>query len=241
MSIKSADEAKNFFTERIQAGTKEFVVYDDAIFSLDAARLLMRLGFFKESIHDTITGTHRFHVADGAAENLRYGSNPPPASVVPTAEILEQMKEVLGMDDKSLGQQFLDGDIVGVPQPVPLGRELTNAELQERIETLTSFLGRPEAREAAYVAIDSERDYQDSRWGDTLSGGRPAVHNEPGFRTLDEWVLYLDMYVAKAKQAALGADPAPILDAVRKVAALGVVCMEQHGAPHREGFEIGPE
>jgi hypothetical protein len=87
-------------------------------------------------------------------------------------------------------------------------------------------------REAAYAAIDSERDYQDKLWGDSLSGGRPG----DGERTVDEFALYIVGYTNDLLQKASHTlDTEAKLDIIRKVGGLAVACMEQHGAPHRRG------
>jgi hypothetical protein len=85
-------------------------------------------------------------------------------------------------------------------------------------------------REAAFRAIDSERNYQDSRWGDTLSGGRPGA----GERSVDEFALYIIGYANDLLvNASHFGNTEDKLDIIRKVTTLGVACMEQHGAPHR--------
>lgn len=91
------------------------------------------------------------------------------------------------------------------------------------------------SREAVYQAIDSERAYQDARWGDGLSGNRPATKEQaPGSRTLDEYILYIYGYATTLMQiGATEVNQQKKLDFVRKVAGLCVACMEQHGAPHR--------
>lgn len=88
----------------------------------------------------------------------------------------------------------------------------------------------PVARSEVYAAIDSERDFQDK-----------FVIPERGYyptHTLGEFVLMLNQYAAQAmqkwthhKDSALGDEES--LHEVRKVAALAVRCMEQHGAPKR--------
>ncbi len=86
-------------------------------------------------------------------------------------------------------------------------------------------------RTEVYDAIDSERAYQDSRWnGDTTESC--------GKHTATEFILYMEHYLAKARALAsttVEGDP-EVLDAVRKVTALGVACMEGNGAPRRVGF-----
>lgn len=89
-------------------------------------------------------------------------------------------------------------------------------------------------REEVYRIIDGERDYQDARWGNTLSGDRPG----DGSRSVDEFVLYVAGYLQDAVRIASHVgDQAAKLAAPRKVVALGVACFEQHGCPPRE---VGP-
>lgn len=87
------------------------------------------------------------------------------------------------------------------------------------------------SRTEVYAALDSERDYQDKRWGDTLSDNRPGS----GERTLDEFALYIAAYATElVKVAGTTSDTAEKLNFVRKVGGLAVACMEQHGAPKRD-------
>ncbi len=82
-------------------------------------------------------------------------------------------------------------------------------------------------RAIVYQRIDTERDYQDEKW--------------PGTLTVGEFVLLLEEYAAKARREWV-ADRFPVccrpdmgvLHVVREVTALGVACMEAHGAPARE-------
>jgi RPA family protein len=77
-------------------------------------------------------------------------------------------------------------------------------------------------RSEVFSLIDGERDYQDLRWKDSLS------------RSVGDFLVYMDDYMRKAKErftAVEGTDEA--LDVIRKVTALGVACMEKHGAPRR--------
>ena len=75
-----------------------------------------------------------------------------------------------------------------------------------------------------YDAIKSEREYQADKWG------------EPP-HTIDEFSLYVAEYTTQLVHVS-GTTSAshPKLDAMRKIGALVVACMEQHGAPHREGY-----
>lgn len=86
-------------------------------------------------------------------------------------------------------------------------------------------------RAEVYAAIDGEREYQAVRWSEdiTCTGGRHSV---------TEFLVYMRDYAEEAlHNVSREADPGAsekALHWVRKVAALGVACMEQHGAPRRE-------
>lgn len=98
------------------------------------------------------------------------------------------------------------------------------------------------SRAHVFRAIDSERDYQDSRWGrvDKIVPGAPPITGSStqgegvGNRSIDEFALYIFGYANDLMQLASHTNaPKPKLDFVRKVTALGIACMEQHGAPFR--------
>lgn len=80
-------------------------------------------------------------------------------------------------------------------------------------------------RTDVYAAIDSERDYQDKKWG-----GQPhdVAHS------LGDWITYMQHHLNRATEAlSTQTTEHNALAAVRKVTALGVACMEQIGAPIR--------
>lgn len=85
------------------------------------------------------------------------------------------------------------------------------------------------SRRAVYASIDSERKYQSERWGDRS-------------HSVTEYILYMEHYLQEARKHASTTDleipihHVDVLDFIRKVTALGVVCMEENGAPHREGY-----
>jgi hypothetical protein len=83
-------------------------------------------------------------------------------------------------------------------------------------------------RTEVYHAIDTERDYQDAKWGPTES---------TGLHSITEFLVFIRDYTNEAlhiesRESMTTADP-KALDAIRKVAGLAVACMEQHGAPER--------
>lgn len=93
-------------------------------------------------------------------------------------------------------------------------------------------------RQEVYAAIDSEREYQETMWGDSLSNERapdPTKGENGGDRSLDEFTLYIIGYANELGDLAshyVGAEEQ--LNIIRKIAGLSVACMEQHGAPKRE-------
>lgn len=89
-------------------------------------------------------------------------------------------------------------------------------------------------RSEVYEAIDTEREYQDKKWGT----------DENHYHSLAEWLVYIENYVNEAKHIATRL-PEPlssqkVLDIMRKVTAMGVCAMEQHGAPKRDIDETPP-
>ncbi len=85
-------------------------------------------------------------------------------------------------------------------------------------------------RSQVYIALNSERDYQDKKFG-----GGDTYHSSID-RTLDEFILYIQQYAAEAGALSTHGDEIAALHHIRKVGALCVGCMEEHGAPQREGF-----
>lgn len=86
-------------------------------------------------------------------------------------------------------------------------------------------------RQEVYKAIDSERNYQNRRWN-------PDTTTSDGLHSLEEWFMYIEDYVNEAKHV-LSRHPRQMADVecihkMRKVAAMAVCAMEQHGAPMRE-------
>lgn len=86
-------------------------------------------------------------------------------------------------------------------------------------------------RKEVYEAIDSERDYQQQRWG--------GDH----YRTVGEYLIYMQDYLDEAKRQATREPDNPVgwrnvsdntKDTIRKIAALAVACMEHNGAPKRQ-------
>lgn len=81
-----------------------------------------------------------------------------------------------------------------------------------------------------YAALNDERCYQDSLWNEMTTTSK-------GQHTFEEWIVYMEDYLAEAKhilsrEVAQTAQP-KVAHIMRKVTALGVHCMEQHGAPWR--------
>ena len=88
-------------------------------------------------------------------------------------------------------------------------------------------------REEVYKIIDSERAYQ-SKWD--------RIRKEKGLKRRDEynlvecWLVWMREYLNTAfTEATKDVDKTKALEAIRKVTALGVACMEYHDTPPREG------
>jgi hypothetical protein len=89
-------------------------------------------------------------------------------------------------------------------------------------------------REEVFEAINSERDYQDSLWWDYLAD---AAH-KPNPLEIGEFLTLIAVYLRKAQDVWTVEKKTELeaLNTVRKIAGIAVNCMEQHGAPRREGF-----
>ncbi len=80
-------------------------------------------------------------------------------------------------------------------------------------------------RAEVYAAIDGERDYQDALGANRTDG---SAH------TVGDYLTMLDTYLRRAQDDWTG-NPGneQALDELRKVAAIAVRCLEEHGAPPR--------
>lgn len=85
-------------------------------------------------------------------------------------------------------------------------------------------------RADVYAAIDSERAYQDKLWPQD-EGDQPRL-------SVGEFLLLVEEYAAhaRAKWVKESKPELATLDGIRKIAGIAVNCMEQHGAPRREGY-----
>jgi hypothetical protein len=81
-------------------------------------------------------------------------------------------------------------------------------------------------RNDVYKVIDSERTYQDDRW--------PGHKHSPV-----EYLVYMRDYIEEALHRESREDSVTwtaTMDSFRKVAALAVACMEEHGAQRRSKY-----
>lgn len=98
-------------------------------------------------------------------------------------------------------------------------------------------------RQAVYCALDTERMYQQRRYGirnvSKYSGDTTFEEKET---SLDDFLDYIKLYADQLKKiadmrrggASFPDDSKNITAVVRKVTALGIACMEQHGVDQRE-------
>ena len=91
-------------------------------------------------------------------------------------------------------------------------------------------------RKEVFDAINEERDYQDSLWGE-------RVQSPSGRHSVPCWILYMEDYLREAREqvvryAAPNSDN-EALHTIRKIAAMAVVCMEQNGVQKRDMKDLG--
>jgi len=80
-------------------------------------------------------------------------------------------------------------------------------------------------RKDVYKLIDGERDYQDQLPPNRTSGGD---------HTVGDYLVMLNSYLHEANHAwTMNAGDIPALDNIRKIGAIAIRCMEDHGAPER--------
>lgn len=83
-------------------------------------------------------------------------------------------------------------------------------------------------RQDVYKAIDSERDYQNNKWGDLDSKN-----------SLGDFLIYMEKALHNAKHSYFGQGTENIsLHNVRQVVAIAVAAMEKFGVPSRIAYTI---
>lgn len=85
-------------------------------------------------------------------------------------------------------------------------------------------------RSEVYDLIDGERAYQHSRWNSTTT-------TSTGLHSWEEWLTYIADYVQEAqhilsRESKQNAEER-VGSTMRKIAAMTVCAIEQHGAPQR--------
>jgi len=89
-------------------------------------------------------------------------------------------------------------------------------------------------RAKVYKAIDGERAYQASQW--QKNGARKGHPNyrDDDKHSVTEWLMFREPYYQAAAVAADTAGEQEVaLHNIRKLTALGVACLEEHGCPER--------
>jgi hypothetical protein len=91
-------------------------------------------------------------------------------------------------------------------------------------------------REEVFKAINSERKYQE-KWDKEREDNPKLDSYKDKDKSIETWILWMEEYLSKARTGATNSiDKGSPLENIRKVIALGVACMEYHGAPTR--YEI---
>lgn len=78
-------------------------------------------------------------------------------------------------------------------------------------------------RQEVYKVIDGERFYQDMKWEDLDKSNN-----------VGDFIIYMENYLEKAKQANNPRQLGESLDNLRKVVSIGVGCFEKFGVPERK-------
>lgn len=79
-------------------------------------------------------------------------------------------------------------------------------------------------RNDVYVSLDTEREYQIKRWGVETQASQPVA----------SYLTFIQHYMNEAtREITKNPDNRFVMETIRKITALGVACMEQHGAPQR--------
>ena len=102
-------------------------------------------------------------------------------------------------------------------------------KLVEKRDHHYGFPNMTVGRSEAFDAIDDERKFQDDREGDIKSNGSAG----DGTRTQHEYILYITEWTNRLREQAFMPGVDSIQDNIRKVAALCVAAMEEHGSPKR--------
>ena len=79
--------------------------------------------------------------------------------------------------------------------------------------------------------IDSEVEYAKNLWETKPRDERPLKDAE---KSVEFWILHIHRYIDQAVIGTYGTDKTPALEAIRKIAALAVRCMENNETPKRE-------
>lgn len=85
-------------------------------------------------------------------------------------------------------------------------------------------------RAEVFVAVDEERQYQEAQSADP---SRPSMRPD---LTVGEHILAIDRLITDMRSQWYSGSPphTPVLDNMRKIAALAFQCMEQHGIVRRQ-------
>lgn len=84
-------------------------------------------------------------------------------------------------------------------------------------------------RSQVYWVVDSERDYQDRKWG--------TIDQRP--KQVGSWLTLMRTILTKAEMEWSHTDgDHTALDEIRKLAATAIACMEQHGAVKRMNVAV---
>jgi hypothetical protein len=79
--------------------------------------------------------------------------------------------------------------------------------------------------------IQSEINYAILLWEWQPREKRPLKDAE---KPVEFWIMHMERYLRQAQEGCYGTDKTPALEAIRKIAALAVRCIEHNETPRRE-------
>ena len=88
-------------------------------------------------------------------------------------------------------------------------------------------------QEEVFKGLQSERRYQTCRWGRRQNVGEADFFVED-WHSVGDYLVFIRQHLRDAEEA-LTTTPSDLaaLDEIRKLTALGIACLEQHGCPIR--------
>lgn len=181
----------------------------------------------RSTVYAVIDEERSFHVKQGQFLAAKWGT-----AYQPLKPVAEWLIDILGYARDAVHEA---SHTPGSPNVLHYTRKLAakcigcleDNGIVPRTDLRETYTLGPTKRELVYNAIDVERDYQDNL-------GPERTDNRP--HSVYAYLVMFDSYLRKAIDGwTNNAGDKVALDNIRKLAAICVRCLEDHGAPHRAG------